>query len=56
MKHDLRVRIGSGLMKLAGFVLVASFGSSCNLDPVHQALSDQALPAYHQLSAHKIRI
>ena len=26
------------------------------LDPVHQALSDQALPAYHQLSAHKIRI
>lgn len=35
--QDLRVRLGAGLMKLAGFVLVASFGSSCNLDPVHRA-------------------
>ncbi len=26
------------------------------LDPIHQALSDQALPFYHQLSAHKLRI
>lgn len=33
----LRERIGRGLMAAAGFVAVASFGSSCNLDPVHRA-------------------
>jgi hypothetical protein len=34
---DLRTRIGSGLGLLGGVLLVASVGSSCNLDPVHRA-------------------
>ncbi len=33
----LRLRIGSALTMVAGVVLVASVGSSCNLDPVHRA-------------------
>jgi hypothetical protein len=36
-KRGLRERIGGGLTLFAGVVLVASMGSSCNLDPVHRA-------------------
>ena len=35
--RSLRARAGSGLMTLSGVVLLASMGSSCNLDPVHRA-------------------
>ena len=36
-RPSLRARIGSALGLCGGVVLVASMGSSCNLDPVHRA-------------------
>jgi hypothetical protein len=40
-ERGLRERFGSALISVGGVVLVASMGSSCNLDPVHRTNVNQ---------------